>query len=166
MKKSVSLLLTISIIAISFAAIFVKWSEAPATIISMYRMNLACLLLLPIVWVKRKEFLKLEPSAKRYFRRWIGSEEFINNIERWCLWLGECSPNELREMPHALERVEAVKKFRLASKSLPTKELAKTPTRFHTEFFSKKTFLVLPQVSSQKRYYVPIAFISFLSRSE
>jgi drug/metabolite transporter (DMT)-like permease len=59
MKKSVGLLLTISIIAISFAAIFVKWSEAPATIISMYRMNLACLLLLPIVWAKRKEFLKL-----------------------------------------------------------------------------------------------------------
>ncbi|GAE35170.1 DMT family transporter [Halalkalibacter akibai] len=59
MNKSIGMLLTISIIAISFAAIFVKWSEAPATIISMYRMYLASLLLSPIVWKKRKEFCKL-----------------------------------------------------------------------------------------------------------
>lgn len=59
MKKSVGLLLTISIIAISFAAIFVKWSDAPSTILSMYRMYFACVLLLPMVWVKRNEFLKL-----------------------------------------------------------------------------------------------------------
>ncbi|MEB1810211.1 MAG: DMT family transporter [Bacillaceae bacterium] len=55
----VGLLLTISIIAVSFAAIFVKWSDAPATILSMYRMYLACLLLFPIVWVKREQFFKL-----------------------------------------------------------------------------------------------------------
>nr|TXF86242.1 DMT family transporter [Alkalicoccus halolimnae] len=62
MKKapSVGLLLTISIIAISFAAIFVKWSDAPATIISMYRMYLACLLLLPIVIIKRKQLFLLK----------------------------------------------------------------------------------------------------------
>ncbi|WP_078427888.1 DMT family transporter [Alkalihalobacterium alkalinitrilicum] len=59
MKKPVGLLLTIAIIAISFAAIFVKWSEAPATILSMYRMYLACILLLPIVWIKRKQFFNL-----------------------------------------------------------------------------------------------------------
>ncbi|MFJ8235411.1 DMT family transporter [Ureibacillus sp. NPDC094379] len=59
MKKPVGLLLTISIIAISFAAIFVKWSEAPATVISMYRMYLACILLLPIIFFKRREFIKL-----------------------------------------------------------------------------------------------------------
>ncbi|KGR75170.1 DMT family transporter [Ureibacillus sinduriensis] len=59
MKKPVGLLLTISIIAISFAAIFVKWSEAPATVISMYRMFLACVLLLPVIVVKRREFMKL-----------------------------------------------------------------------------------------------------------
>ncbi|SDZ38403.1 Permease of the drug/metabolite transporter (DMT) superfamily [Evansella caseinilytica] len=59
MKTSVGLLLTISIIAVSFAAIFVKWSDAPATISSMYRMYLACLFLLPVVWVKKGEFKKL-----------------------------------------------------------------------------------------------------------
>ncbi|MCM2534776.1 DMT family transporter [Neobacillus pocheonensis] len=62
MKKPVGFLLTVSIIAISFAAIFVKWSEAPATIISMYRMYLACVLLLPIVIVKRREFINLSKS--------------------------------------------------------------------------------------------------------
>src|SRR5690625_4420414 len=59
MKKNVGLLLTISIIAISFAAIFVKWSEAPSSILSMYRMYLASVLLFPIVYVKRREFIKL-----------------------------------------------------------------------------------------------------------
>ncbi|KKB33050.1 DMT family transporter [Bacillus thermotolerans] len=59
MKTPVGLLLTISMIAISFAAIFVKWSDAPASIISMYRMYLACALLLPMVWLKREEFKKL-----------------------------------------------------------------------------------------------------------
>ena len=59
MKKPVGLLLTISIIAISFAAIFVKWSEAPSSVLSMYRMYLACVLLLPIIFVKRREFIKL-----------------------------------------------------------------------------------------------------------
>lgn len=84
MKHSVGLLLTISIVAISFAAIFVKWSEAPATIISMYRMGIACLLLLPFVWIRKDEFKKL---AKRdwlflafagaflglHFALWFGS---------------------------------------------------------------------------------------------
>ncbi|WP_144510788.1 DMT family transporter [Bacillus sp. FJAT-22090] len=58
--KSIVLPLIISIVAISFAAIFVKWSSAPATILSMYRMILACFILVPVVWIKRKEFLKIE----------------------------------------------------------------------------------------------------------
>jgi hypothetical protein len=105
-------------------------------------------------------FLKAEPAAKKYFRRWIGSEEFINGIERWCLWLGDCPPDELRQMPHALARVEAVKKFRLASKSAPTRKIAETPTRFHVENFPKRNFLVVPEVSSERRSYIPIGFLS------
>ena len=59
MKKTVGFLLIIFVIAISFAAIFVKWSEAPATILSMYRMYLASILLLPMIYVNRKEFSKI-----------------------------------------------------------------------------------------------------------
>ncbi len=108
---------------------------------------------------EKADFLKLEPSARKYFQRWIGSVEFINGIERWCLWLGDCSPGELRQMPHALERVENVRKFRLASKSAPTNKIATTPTRFHVENMPESTYLVVPKVSSARRNYIPIGFM-------
>ena len=108
---------------------------------------------------EKSKFLKLEPSARKYFRRWVGSVEFINGIERWCLWLGECPPDELRQMPLALERVENVRKFRLSSKSAPTRKIATTPTRFHVENMPKREFLVVPEVSSERRNYVPIGFM-------
>ena len=108
---------------------------------------------------QKSDFLKVEPSAEKYFRRWIGSEEFINGAERWCLWLGNCPPGELRNLPHALERVRAVKEFRLASKSNPTRKLADTPTRFHVENIPTKRFLIIPEVSSERRKYIPIGFV-------
>ncbi len=109
---------------------------------------------------EKAEFLKVEPNAKKYFRRWYGSVEFINNIERWGLWLGDCPPGELRSMPHALARVEAVKNFRLASNSEPTRKIAATPTRFHVENFPKTNYLVVPKVSSERRNYIPMGFMS------
>lgn len=109
---------------------------------------------------EKAAFLKQEPGAREFFRRWVGSVEFINGIERWCLWLGDCPPSRLREMPRALERVERVRNFRLASKSAPTQKLAATPTRFHVENFPKRTFLVVPEVSSEKRPFIPIGFVS------
>ncbi len=109
---------------------------------------------------EKEAFLNAEPKAKALFRRWLGGDEFLNNIERWYLWLGDCSPSELRSMPHAVSRVEAVRKFRAASKSAPTRKLAATPTRFHTEFIPTREFLALPQVSSERRMFVPIAFLT------
>jgi len=108
---------------------------------------------------EKAEFLNKEPKAGRWFRRWIGSDEFINNYERWCLWLGDCPPEELRQMPEAKKRVEAVRKFRLASKSAPTRKLADTPARFHVENIPKKPYLVIPKVSSERRSYIPIDFM-------
>ncbi|HSH27552.1 MAG TPA: DNA methyltransferase, partial [Wenzhouxiangella sp.] len=108
---------------------------------------------------QKAEFLEREPRAAKWFRRWIGSREFINNIERWCLWLGECPPEELRRMPHALARVEAVRSFRLASKSAPTRKIAATPTRFHVEKIPASDFLVIPKVSSERREYIPIGYM-------
>ena len=108
---------------------------------------------------EKAAFIAAEPNAAKWFRKWIGSDEFINGWHRWCLWLGECTPNELRAMPRAMERVEAVKAFRLASKSIPTKKLAATPTRFHVENFPKRTYLVVPEVSSERRPYIPIGFL-------
>jgi len=107
---------------------------------------------------ERDAFLQIEPQADPYFRRWIGADEFLNGYERWCLWLGDCSPAQLQAMPEAMNRVRAVREARLASKSAPTQKLAATPTRFHVENFPEGPFLVIPKVSSERRYYIPIGF--------
>ena len=107
---------------------------------------------------EKDEFVKTEPAAEKWFRRWLGAHEFINGYERWCLWLGDCPPNELREMPKVCERVEAVKNYRLASKSAPTRKLAETPTRFHVESIPTDTYLVVPETSSERRKFIPIGF--------
>ncbi len=107
---------------------------------------------------ERDDFLKKEPLAKKYFRRWIGSDEFINGWERWCLWLGEEDLEVLKGIPLIWERVEAVKRTRLESKSAPTQKLAEKPTRFHVENMPKGNYLVVPKVSSERRPYIPIGF--------
>ncbi len=109
---------------------------------------------------EKAEFLAHEPKAEKWFRRWIGADEFLNGYERWCLWLGDCPPDELRQMPQALKRVDAVRRFRLASKSAPTNKLAETPTRFHVENMPASPFLVIPKVSSERRHYIPIGFMA------
>jgi type II restriction/modification system DNA methylase subunit YeeA len=107
---------------------------------------------------EKKYFLEKEPQAAPYFRRWLGADEFLNGYHRYCLWLGDCSPTELKKMPEALKRIEAVKNFRLASKRTSTVKLAQTPTRFLVERMPKKNFLIIPEVSSERRYYIPIGF--------
>lgn len=108
---------------------------------------------------EKNEFINQEPQSARWFRRWIGADEFINSYERWCLWLGDCPPNELRRMPEAMKRVDAVREFRLASKSAPTQKIASTPTRFHVEYIPNEPYLLIPRVSSERRSFVPIGFM-------
>ena len=106
------------------------------------------------------EFLQKEPAAKAYFKPWYGSQEFINRCPRFCLWLGDCPPNELQKMPECKKRVEAVRQFRLASKSAGTRKIADTPTRFHVENMPSGTYVVIPEVSSERRKYVPMGFMT------
>jgi hypothetical protein len=108
---------------------------------------------------EKDEFLEREPKAELLFRRWIGSDEFINGWERWCLWLGDRKPEQLRGMPEVMRRVEAVKQYRELSKSKPTQKLAGTPTQFHIENIPTSTYLLVPRVSSESRRYIPIGFI-------
>ncbi|WP_448251360.1 class I SAM-dependent DNA methyltransferase [Ottowia oryzae] len=108
---------------------------------------------------ERDAFIAKEPASAAWFRRWLGADEFLNGYERWCLWLGDCPPAELRAMPEALKRVQAVKAFRLASKSAPTQKLADTPTRFHVEFMPAKPYMVIPEVSSERREYIPLGYL-------
>ena len=107
-----------------------------------------------------EDFIKIEPASKAYFRQWYGSDEFINRRPRYCLWLGDCSPAELRRMPECLKRVQAVKDYRLASTSAGTRKLAERPTRFHVENMPKGNYIIIPEVSSERRRYVPIGFMT------
>jgi len=109
---------------------------------------------------EKDDFLIKEPQAEKLFRPWIGSHEFINGYYRYCLWLGECAPSDLRKMPEVMKRIEAVRQFRLDSKSAPTQKLADTPTRFHVENMPESHYIVIPEVSSERRRYIPIGFVS------
>ena len=107
----------------------------------------------------KAEFLAKEPQAEAFFREFVGATEFLYNKKRWILWLGDASPSELQAMPHVLERIEAVQNYRQASKSKPTRKLAETPTRFHVENMPTSNYLLIPEVTSERRKYIPIGFM-------
>ena len=107
-----------------------------------------------------EDFISKEPASAAYFHPYYGAFEFINQKPRYCLWLGDCSPAELRRMPQCMKRVEAVREARLASKSVGTQKIADRPTRFHVENFPKEDYIVIPEVSSEKRRYIPMGIMT------
>ena len=109
---------------------------------------------------EKAAFLIREPAARPYFRRWIGAQEFLNGDERWCLWLGDVPAQTLRQMPAVMERIEAVRAYRRSSPSAATRRLGDTPTRFHVGNIPDAPFLVIPEVSSERRAYIPLGFLS------
>ena len=109
---------------------------------------------------EKNEFIAKEPLSEKWFKPWIGSQEFINRYYRYCLWLGDCPPNELRKMPECMKRVQAVMNLRMESKRVSTKKLADTPTRFQTENMPKDNYIIIPRVSSERRRYIPMGFIT------
>ena len=108
----------------------------------------------------KEALLVAEPKAAKWIRPFVGSEEFINNTPRWCLWLVDCPPKELRAMPEVMKRVQAVKAMRLASTKTATIQLADTPSIFGELRQPKKNFIAIPEVSSERRKFIPIGFLS------
>ena len=106
-----------------------------------------------------EDFIKREPKAKKFIKRFIGGDEFLNNIPRYCLWLVDATPQELHDMKHVMERVNAVKKFRLESKRAATRKLADIPWLFAEIRETNGNFIVIPQVSSERRKYIPMGFL-------
>jgi hypothetical protein len=106
------------------------------------------------------DFIKNEPNSQKFIRKYVGSREFINNINRYCIWLNNVSPSELRKLPKILERIEIVKNHRLNSIRKATVELAKTPTIFGFISHQETDYIIIPSVSSQKRTYIPIGFMT------
>ncbi len=108
---------------------------------------------------EKEELLHKEPKAIHWIKRFLGSEEFINNRERYCLWLVKIKPNELRAMPSVLERVNKVCEVRLSSSRTTTQALAEYPTLFGEIRQPIKPYLLIPRVSSENRAYIPIGYV-------
>jgi len=109
---------------------------------------------------EKNAFLQKEPKAEPYMRRFMMGREFINNIKRYCLWMPNISPSALRSMPLVLERVEAVKKYRLSSKNIQTRKAAELPWRFGQYREPSAHYIAFAKVSSQRRRYVPFGFMT------
>lgn len=109
---------------------------------------------------EKDEFVKKEPQSEKYFRRFMMGREFINNIERWCLWIPDITPKELKACPRILQRVQQVKEFRLASKNAQTKQAADFPWRFGQYRPPAEHFIAFAKVSSERRRYIPFGFLT------
>ena len=109
---------------------------------------------------ERAAFLREEPGAESWLRPYVGAREFLQGGDRWILRLAESPPEAMRALPKVRERVARVRQYRLASKSAPTQALAQTPTLYHVNVIPTEPFLVVPEVSSERRDYVPIAWLT------
>ena len=108
---------------------------------------------------QRAEFLAEEPGARRWLRPYVGAREFLRGAKRWILALQDCPPQDLRAMPRVRERVAAVRAYRFRSRRKQTLALAHTPTLFQANILPTAPFLVIPEVSSERREYAPIGWL-------
>jgi hypothetical protein len=106
---------------------------------------------------EKNEFILKEPKAEKFIKPLISAYEFLNGGKRWCLWLVDAEPNELKQLPEVLKRADLVKKFRLESKAPSTQKFASTPTLFRDRN-QPASFIVVPRVSSENRKYIPMGF--------
>ncbi len=107
----------------------------------------------------REQILTENPNAEKFIRPFIGGKELLHNIKRWCLWLTDAQPSELRLLPAVLRRVEAVKEWREASNRETTKKLSLTPTSFAEIRQPATDYVAIPTLSSERRTYIPMAFL-------
>lgn len=98
-----------------------------------------------------------EPDAKKFIKFFIGAKEFINRENKWCIWLLDADPTEIKRLPLIMNQVKAVKEFRENAKGIETRSYANTPTLFRDRN-NPKTFIVIPRVSSENRSYIPMGF--------
>lgn len=122
---------------------------------------------------EKQDFLRKEPRAAHLFKRWCGSKEFINSIERWCLYLLDANPAEIRALLEVSKRVKLVSDFRKGiipaigkpnttknrTRDAATRKLGDRPLRYHVEFKPTSSYLVIPETSSERREYVPMSFL-------
>ncbi len=108
---------------------------------------------------EKKTLLKSYPAIAPFILRASGSDEYVNGIERWCLWLVDASPAQLRACPPVMERIRAVRDFRLSSSKEYTRRSAERPTLFQQIRQPEAPFIIIPRVSSENRRYIPMGFL-------
>ena len=106
-----------------------------------------------------KEYISKEPQGAKYIRQYMMGKEFLNGIKRYCFWLVDVEPSELKNCPLLMKRLQGVKESRLASPAIETQQLAATPMLFAQLAQPQKKFIALPSVSSEKRKYIPMDFL-------
>lgn len=106
-----------------------------------------------------QNFINEEPEAKEFIRPYISGGDFIDGKQRYCLWLKDANPTKLRTLPKTMERVDAVRQFRLKSSAESTREYAAYPALFRQISQPSSDYLATPEVSSEKRNYIPMAFV-------
>ena len=109
---------------------------------------------------EKGELLREEPRAEQFIRPFMMGKDFIQRKPRYCLWLQGANPSELRKCPHVLKRVEKVREFRLKSTKAATRAKADTPTLFDEIREPQSDYIGLPKVSSERRRYIPIDYLS------
>jgi hypothetical protein len=109
---------------------------------------------------EKEEFLKNEPEAEKWIRPYTGAQEFINGYSRYCFWLVNIQPQELKRFKGISQRVEEVKRMRNQSNRETTRKLADFPTLFGENRQPNSDYLLIPSVSSENRKYIPIGFLS------
>jgi type I restriction-modification system DNA methylase subunit len=108
---------------------------------------------------EKEEFLKNEPEAEKWIRPYTGGHEFINGYSRYCFWLVDIQPQDLKRFKDIAQRVEEVKRVRSQSNREATRKLADFPTLFGENRQPQKDYLAVPEVSSERRKYIPIGFL-------
>jgi hypothetical protein len=108
--------------------------------------------------VEKKELLKLAPNVKKFIRPILSSSEFLNGRNRWCLWLVDASPAELKATPFIMERLKRIREFRLKSAKASVRIQADTPSLFSEIRQPNSTYIIIPRHSSENRKYIPFGF--------
>jgi hypothetical protein len=112
---------------------------------------------------QRLALIEETPELKPFIRRFYGSEEFINNQKRWCLWLVDISPDIINKSSLLRKRIDNIRKFRQKSSREQTQKLAQMPMLFGENRQPNSKYLLIPKVSSEQRNYVPINFMSSIN---
>lgn len=102
-------------------------------------------------------FISKEPNAKKFVKHFLGAKEFINGISKYCLWLKDASPDEIKKLPLVMDLIKKVKEFRENSPGKETQSYATTPSLFRDKN-NPNSFIVIPRVSSENRKYIPMGF--------